>query len=70
MTEIFIQKEKIYKLFSDFILLIGLILLEMFFLCILDSIDKYLMEYNSVELYMILIFEGLFFYLYLYWFCS
>ena len=60
MTEIFIQKEKIYKLFSDFILLIGLILLEMFFLCILDSIDKYLMEYNSVEPYMILIFEGLF----------
>ena len=55
MTEIFIQKEKIYKLFSDFILLIGLILLEMFFLCILDSIDKYLMEYNSVEPYMIFI---------------
>ena len=32
----------------------------MFFLCILDSIDNYLMEYNSVEPYMILIFEGLF----------
>ena len=43
---------------SKFILLITLIFIEIFFISMVHSGDKYLLEFNSVKSYNMLIFQG------------
>ena len=61
ITEILFQKDNIfmYNNESKFTLFIVLIFIEIFFLSILHSGDKYLLEFDSVKPYNILIFESL-----------
>ena len=61
ITEIIYQKDNIlmYNNDSKFILLIVLIFIEIFFLSLLHSGDKYLLEFSSIKPYNMLIFEGL-----------
>ena len=59
-TEGFFEKDEIDLSFFKYIILIGLSLLEMVFKSLRDSIDKYLMEFNSFNPCLIIVFEGLF----------
>ena len=54
------EKDKINMSIFKYILLIVLSYLEMFFISMMDSIDKYLMEYDSFNPCLIIVFEGLF----------
>ena len=58
-TEGIFEKEKIDLSFFKYIILIGLSLLEMVFKSLRDSIDKYLMEFDSFNPCLIIVFEGL-----------
>ena len=44
--------------YSEFTLSLGLIILEYFFLSMMDTIDKYLLEFESVDPFLIIIIEG------------
>ena len=61
ITEIIFQKDYIATFNNDinFVSLLFLVILELFFLAVLHSADKYLMEYHSVKPCIILIVEGL-----------
>lgn len=59
-SEAFFQREKIIKSFLEFISLVLLSLLEMFFISMMDSIDKYLLEFNTFNPCLIIVIEGLF----------
>ena len=58
------QRDKINSSILKYILLVLSSLLEMFFISMLDCIDKYLMEFNSINPPIIIIFEGLFGFIY------
>ena len=58
-TEGFFEKDEIDLSFFKYIILIGLSLLEMVFKSLRDSIDKYLMEFDSFNPCLIIVFEGL-----------
>ena len=60
MSETYFQKDNIHMSASNYLLLVLLISLELFFLSVLDSGDKYLMEFNSIEPCQILLYEGFF----------
>ena len=60
IIEIYFQKDNIYMSASNFFFYILLISLELFFLSVLDTGDKYLMEFNSIEPCQILLYEGFF----------
>ena len=58
MSETFFQRDNIYMSTSNYLFYVFLISLELFFLSVLDSGDKYLMEFNSIEPCQILLYEG------------
>ena len=60
ISEAFFQQDKITKSFFGFISLVISSLFEMYFICMMDCIDKYLMEFNSFNPCLIIVFEGLF----------
>lgn len=59
-SECFFQKDMIDFSIFKYILLIIFIFFELFFVGMMDSVDKYLMEFNSINPCIIIIFEGLF----------
>ena len=60
LTEGIFEREKIELSLFKYFILIGLSLLEMAFKSLRDSIDKYLMEFDSFNPCLIIVFEGLF----------
>jgi len=59
-SECFFQKEMIDISIFKYVLLIIFTFFELFFVSMMDSVDKYLMEFNSINPCIIIIFEGLF----------
>ena len=60
ITEYFFQDINIFISYGDFTLKLVIIILEQFFHSLLDSIEKYVVEYDSVNYFEALALEGLF----------
>ena len=60
ITEFIFQETNIFLTYGDFLLKILLIFFVHFFNSLLDSIEKYIVEYNFVNYFQVLCLEGLF----------
>jgi hypothetical protein len=58
--EYYFQDINIFLSYQDFSLKIFLIILEQFFHSLLDSCEKYVVEYNSINMFLVLSLEGFF----------
>ena len=59
-SEYFFQDINIFISYGDFTLKLMIIIIEQFFHSLLDSIEKYVVEYDSLNYFEVLAFEGLF----------
>ena len=60
LLEYYFQDINIFLTYEDFTLKIVLIILEQFFHSLLDSCEKYVVEYNSINMFLVLCLEGFF----------